>query len=83
LIQQAINPWKGYIFLMVMLFMAWYSMHILQLPSFFDTMMMGEPHGDVLGMMTPYSNNFYRYSFTSMKNCLYNPILVSGDYDNN
>jgi hypothetical protein len=33
------------------------SMHILQLPSFLGTMMMGDPQGEVLGFMTPYSNN--------------------------
>jgi hypothetical protein len=71
---------------MVILFMAWHSMCILQLPSFFGTMMMGEPHGDVLGMMSPCSNNCYKFFYTSsasMKNYLYNLILGSGDSKNN
>jgi hypothetical protein len=40
-------------------------MRILQALSIFVTKITGEPHGEVLGMMTPCSNNHYNYFFTS------------------
>jgi hypothetical protein len=58
-------------------------MQILHLPSLFGTMMMGEPHVDVLGLITPISNNCYTFlntSSASMKDYLYSPMLGSGGF---
>jgi hypothetical protein len=53
-------------------------MNILQISSFFGTMMMGELHKDILGLMTHFSKNncnFFFTSFSSMMDYLYNPMF--------
>ena len=36
-------------------------MHILHEPSFFLTKTIGDPHGDVLGLMNPFLSSSYTY----------------------
>ena len=56
-------------------------MHILQEPSFFLTNTIGDPHGDVLGLMNPLSSNsctYFLISAFSKADNLYIPMLGNG-----
>ena len=71
---------------MVILLSALKSMHILQVPSFFGISTIGDPHGDTLSLMTPWSSNSWIYllisSFSTM-DILYNPRLGKGESGTN
>src|SRR3954470_22464430 len=44
-------------------------MHILSVPSFFVTNRTGQPHGDELGRMKPFSNEASSWVFSSANSC--------------
>ncbi len=56
-------------------------MHILHEPSFFLTKTIGDPHGDVLGLLNPFSSSFCTcfliFAFSKADNP-YIPILGNG-----
>lgn len=58
-------------------------MNIIQLSSFFGTIMIGEPHGDVLGLMNPYIIATSFTYFSSMMDFLYIQMLGNDEFDNN
>jgi len=60
-------------------------MHDLQLLSFLQIVMMGDPHSEVVGFMNSYSNNYFNCFFTSFDSkmdCLSNPMLGNRDSSN-
>lgn len=69
---------NGYLYLMIILFNALQSMHILHDASLFGTRMIGEPQGEVLSLITPYYSSSQIFHFTSsfsILNCLYKLIF--------
>jgi len=49
-------------------------------------MMIGDPQGEVLGCMNPFSNNYYNYFFTSFfssTDYLYSPMFGNVELSNN
>lgn len=74
-----------YLFFMVILMNPWYSRHINAVLFFFDTIPIGDLHGELPSLTSLHSNNFLSCSSfcASTRLCLYSSKLGNGHSGNN